>query len=146
GSASHPASCQSCLDASIVFRTSSARASRALASVCISSSSSSSCTADVCGLRVRGRDLEARFMSSCRRLAAGRYRLQPEATDVDRLTVLIADDEAPLRLLIRATIGREQFRVLEAGDGRQALDMARRERPDVVLLDVGMPHLSGYDV
>lgn len=69
-----------------------------------------------------------------------------EAEQPDRLTVLIADDEPPLRLLMRATIGREHFRVLEASDGGAALELARRERPAVALLDVGMPCLDGYEV
>lgn len=59
---------------------------------------------------------------------------------------MIADDEPPLCLLMRATIGRECVRILEAGDGEAALDVARRERPTVILLDVGMPRLDGYEV
>ncbi len=58
-------------------------------------------------------------------------------------TVLIADDQRSLRLLLRATLGRGGFRVLEAADGAEAVETARRERPDLVLLDVGMPRLDG---
>jgi DNA-binding response OmpR family regulator len=60
--------------------------------------------------------------------------------------VLIVDDEAPIRLLCRVNLEAEQMEVLEAGDGPSGLEAARKERPDVILLDVMMPGLDGWRV
>lgn len=60
--------------------------------------------------------------------------------------VLVVDDEAPIRLLCRVNLEAEGMEVLEAGDGPSGLETARRERPDVVLLDVMMPGLDGWRV
>jgi len=60
--------------------------------------------------------------------------------------VLVVDDEAPIRLLCRVNLEAEGMEVLEAGDGPSGLDAARREQPDVVLLDVMMPGLDGWRV
>jgi DNA-binding response OmpR family regulator len=60
--------------------------------------------------------------------------------------VLVVDDEAPIRLLCRVNLEAEGMEVLEAADGPSGLDAARRERPDVVLLDVMMPGLDGWRV
>lgn len=65
---------------------------------------------------------------------------------LQRKAVLVADDDTSLRLLLRATLGPTRCLVREAADGVEALDIARRERPDLVLLDVGMPRLDGYAV
>lgn len=61
-------------------------------------------------------------------------------------TVLIVDDEPPIVELVRFTLEDEHVRVVEAGDGVEALEVARAELPDLVLLDVGMPHLNGFEV
>ena len=58
-------------------------------------------------------------------------------------TVLVVDDEAPIRLLCRVNLEAEGMRVLEASDGDSGLETARTERPDVILLDVMMPNLDG---
>ena len=60
--------------------------------------------------------------------------------------VLVIDDEAPIRLLCRVNLEAEGMHVLEAADGITGLDLARGERPDVVLLDVMMPGLDGWRV
>ena len=60
--------------------------------------------------------------------------------------VLIIDDEAPIRLLCRVNLEAEQMEVLDAGDGPTGLEKARSEQPDVVLLDVMMPGLDGWQV
>jgi two-component system alkaline phosphatase synthesis response regulator PhoP len=60
--------------------------------------------------------------------------------------VLIIDDEAPIRLLCRVNLEAEGMDVLEAADGEKGIELARRERPDVILLDVMMPRLDGWDV
>ena len=64
--------------------------------------------------------------------------------------ILIADDEQPLRLLVRATLedesGGGRYEIIEAADGNEALEMARKERPELILLDIQMPGLSGLEV
>jgi two-component system alkaline phosphatase synthesis response regulator PhoP len=60
--------------------------------------------------------------------------------------VLVIDDEAPIRLLCRVNLEAEGMEVLEAPDGPSGLDVARSERPDIVLLDVMMPGLDGWRV
>jgi DNA-binding response OmpR family regulator len=60
--------------------------------------------------------------------------------------VLVIDDEAPIRLLCRVNLEAEGMGVLEAADGPSGLDEAREHVPDVVLLDVMMPGLDGWQV
>ena len=60
-------------------------------------------------------------------------------------TVLVVDDEAKLRDMVRLYLEREGFRVVEAANGREALFAARYEKPDLVLLDLMMPEMGGYD-
>lgn len=61
-------------------------------------------------------------------------------------TVLLADDEANLRLLVRTTLSDPGYRLLEASDGEEALQVARAEHPDLLILDWMMPGLSGMEV
>ncbi len=60
--------------------------------------------------------------------------------------VLVIDDEAPIRLLCRVNLEAERMEVLEASDGPTGLEQARSEKPDVILLDVMMPGLDGWQV
>ena len=60
--------------------------------------------------------------------------------------VLVIDDEAPIRLLCRVNLEAEGMPVLEAGDGPSGLEAARDGSPDVILLDVMMPGLDGWQV
>src|SRR6266498_4478234 len=60
--------------------------------------------------------------------------------------VLVIDDEAPIRLLCRVNLEAERMDVLEASDGPTGLEKARNEEPDVILLDVMMPGLDGWQV
>ncbi|MDX6507641.1 MAG: hypothetical protein QOG06_2285 [Gaiellaceae bacterium] len=60
--------------------------------------------------------------------------------------MLVADDERAIRLLCRVNLAASGMDVLEAGDGREALELARKERPDLVLLDVMMPEVDGWTV
>jgi two-component system, OmpR family, alkaline phosphatase synthesis response regulator PhoP len=60
--------------------------------------------------------------------------------------VLVIDDEAPIRLLCRVNLEAEGMEVAEAADGPTGLERARDERPDVILLDVMMPGLDGWQV
>ena len=60
--------------------------------------------------------------------------------------VLIVEDETALITLLRYNREREGFRVAEARDGEEALVLCQEERPDIVLLDWMLPHLSGIEV
>ena len=60
--------------------------------------------------------------------------------------VLVIDDEAPIRLLCRVNLEAAGIDVTEAEDGRVGLEAAREERPDVILLDVMMPGMDGWQV
>ena len=62
------------------------------------------------------------------------------------MTRLIADDEPAILDLVRFTLEDPQVRIVEASDGAAALELAQQARPDVALLDVKMPRLSGLDV
>jgi CheY-like chemotaxis protein len=61
------------------------------------------------------------------------------------LTVLIADDDIPNRLVLKAILEKQNYRVLQADDGVQAVELFTRERPDLVLMDIKMPNLDGYE-
>jgi two-component system phosphate regulon response regulator PhoB len=61
-------------------------------------------------------------------------------------TVLVVDDEKDIVELIRYNLAQAGYRVVTAGDGQQALDLARRDRPDLVVLDLMLPVMSGVEV
>lgn len=60
-------------------------------------------------------------------------------------TILLVDDEAKLRKMLRVYLEQEGYGVLEAANGREALYIARAEKPDLIILDLMMPEMSGYD-
>jgi DNA-binding response OmpR family regulator len=60
-------------------------------------------------------------------------------------TILVVDDQANVRRLLREYLEEEGFRVVVAENGRDALYVARREKPDLILLDIMMPEMSGYE-
>ena len=61
-------------------------------------------------------------------------------------TVLIVEDEKPLRDLIRAYLEKEHYHVLEAADGKVALEMHAQHAIDVIVLDLMIPHIDGIEV
>jgi two-component system, OmpR family, KDP operon response regulator KdpE len=61
----------------------------------------------------------------------------------DAATILIVEDEPPIRRLLRATLGAHDHRTVEAGTGAEALSAMRHHRPDLVLLDLGLPDIDG---
>src|ERR1051325_5693935 len=61
-------------------------------------------------------------------------------------TILVVDDERDIVELVRYNLTQAGYRVVSAMDGRQAVDMARRERPDLVVLDLMLPTLPGAEV
>ena len=60
--------------------------------------------------------------------------------------ILIAEDDADIRALLRLYLEGEGFRVLEAEDGMQALALARENPPDMAILDIMMPHMNGFEL
>lgn len=61
-------------------------------------------------------------------------------------TLLIVDDEAGIRSLVRMTLDSDAYRIIEASEGRQALALAHEHHPDLVLLDVMLPDVSGIEI
>lgn len=61
-------------------------------------------------------------------------------------TILAADDDVEILTLVVRQLKRQDANVLEASDGEEALKIARREKPDLVVLDVMMPGMSGWEV
>jgi DNA-binding response OmpR family regulator len=61
-------------------------------------------------------------------------------------TILLADDDEAIRAVYRACLQSAGHQVIEAVDGRQALETFRRHRPELMILDVWMPHLNGFEV
>jgi DNA-binding response OmpR family regulator len=64
----------------------------------------------------------------------------------DTVTVLVADDDEDILLLVTARLRRDGFEIVQARDGEQALALLRERRPDLAVLDVGMPGLDGLEV
>jgi len=71
---------------------------------------------------------------------------EPVQGDGSAGTVLIIDDDADARRLVRTALAGEGVRVLEATDGPSGLELARRERPDAIALDILMPGMDGWEV
>ncbi len=66
---------------------------------------------------------------------------------MDRVKVLVVDDESRMRKLVRDFLMRDNFDVLEAGDGEEALDLFYREKDiALIILDIMMPKINGWDV
>lgn len=63
-----------------------------------------------------------------------------------RPTILVADDDIEILGLVTRQVRRMDVHVLEANDGEEALKIAKRERPDVMILDVMMPGMTGWEV
>jgi signal transduction histidine kinase/DNA-binding response OmpR family regulator/ligand-binding sensor domain-containing protein len=63
----------------------------------------------------------------------------------DRTTILIAEDHPQVRALVRKHLAG-RYRILEAGDGRRALELARKQIPDLIVTDVMMPHMDGMEL
>lgn len=61
-------------------------------------------------------------------------------------TLLIVDDEDGIRSLVRMTLDSDAYRIIEASEGRQALELAHEHHPDLVLLDVMLPDVSGIEI
>lgn len=73
-------------------------------------------------------------------------QVSPDPSPGMKPKVLIADDEPNIVISLEFMMKREGFEVIVARDGAQALEVIRRERPRLVLLDATMPGMSGFDV
>jgi two-component system, OmpR family, response regulator MtrA len=68
-------------------------------------------------------------------------------TDPDSTpTILVADDEEDLRELVTYRLTRSGYQVIGAGDGQEAFELAAERTPDLMVLDVMMPKLDGYEL
>lgn len=61
-------------------------------------------------------------------------------------TILVVDDDTPIRSLLRQELTETGYQVQEAANGKAALDMVRMSKPDLIILDVMMPEINGFDV
>ncbi len=66
--------------------------------------------------------------------------------NLDKPLILIADDDATQRLLVEEYLSEDGYRVSGTGDGLRALEKARQQRPDLMILDLMMPRLDGFDL
>lgn len=71
--------------------------------------------------------------------------MEKEVFDQRDMTILIVDDEPRIRDFVRMNLEMEHYRVIEAGDGLEALEQLREHLPDLVLLDVMMPEMDGFE-
>ena len=60
-------------------------------------------------------------------------------------TILVVDDKKELRVMVQAYLEQEGFRVVSAADGQEALFVVRHEKPDLIILDLMMPKMGGYE-
>src|SRR6185437_2572876 len=60
--------------------------------------------------------------------------------------LLLADDSVTIQRVIELTFADEDVQVIAVSNGQEAIERAQRERPDIVLADVGMPERNGYEV
>ncbi|HLZ55360.1 MAG TPA: response regulator transcription factor [Ktedonosporobacter sp.] len=71
--------------------------------------------------------------------------MEKEAFDQRDMTILIVDDEPRIRDFVRMNLEVEQYRVIEASNGLEALEELRENLPDLVVLDVMMPEMDGFE-
>src|ERR1700730_17859585 len=71
--------------------------------------------------------------------------MEKEAFDQRNMTILIVDDEARIRDFVRMNLELEQYRVIEAANGLEALEELRENLPDLVVLGVMMPERAGFE-
>ena len=65
---------------------------------------------------------------------------------MSKLKVLVADDEPALRKLLKTNMELEGYETLEASNGAEVLECVERDNPDIILLDIMMPVMDGWEV
>lgn len=60
--------------------------------------------------------------------------------------ILVVDDEPPIRKLLRVGLTAEGYAMVEAANGEEAVALIAEEKPDLILLDLGLPDISGHDL
>jgi CheY-like chemotaxis protein len=78
--------------------------------------------------------------------APGDVMLQPAIVRLDRARILVADDEPGMVRFIQLALAKDGYDILEAKNGEEAMEVVQREHPDLILLDVQMPRMDGYEV
>ncbi|MFB2967519.1 response regulator, partial [Aerosakkonema sp. BLCC-F183] len=68
------------------------------------------------------------------------------STSLERKTILVVDDDENIRTLLRQQLEPEGYKIREAKDGVDAINQVKREKPDLIILDVMMPQINGFDV
>jgi twitching motility two-component system response regulator PilG len=99
-------------------------------------------------LRTGDRQERARLTKLVQRVADAQAAAEEKTRQVlaSRRCVLVVDDSPTVRKLVTLTMEKNGYRVAEAADGEEALASIRKEVPDLVLLDITMPKLDGYQV
>ena len=98
--------------------------------------------------------LSSNFCSTCQRLVLidllrdeVKYTSSADSVEkAERKKILVADDEATIRVVARELLTSAGYDVLEAADGEQVLNLAHEERPDLIVLDLVMPDVAGYEI
>ena len=72
--------------------------------------------------------------------------MEDEMKIKENKTILIVDDELPIRDVLSCNLKREGYNIIEAADGMTAVDMALEQKPDLILLDIMLPKLDGLSV
>jgi CheY-like chemotaxis protein/phosphoribosyl 1,2-cyclic phosphodiesterase len=90
------------------------------------------------GMEIRLREAEER--------ATENKVSQPASTRFQRARILVADDDPGLVRFIQLVLSKDKYEILAAEDGQEAIEVTLREHPDLILLDVMMPKLNGYEV
>lgn len=70
-------------------------------------------------------------------------KMRAKALETTAQTILVVDDFDDTRLMMRLWLERRGYRVIEASDGVEAVEVARRESPDLVIMDIEMPEMDG---
>ena len=66
--------------------------------------------------------------------------------DIKPKKILIADDEEDIRAIIQYNLEKEGYETILAKDGNEAIDLAKKEKPDLIILDIMMPYKTGFEV
>lgn len=83
---------------------------------------------------------------SSSRTAAKRRNAPPEQANARNALIMVVEDDDDNRLMLKTLLEMKGYRVVEASNGEEAITLAQRRRPDLVLLDLQLPRLNGFAV